>query len=194
MKDQVTHQFGDKIRKIRERKGVTLKDVASRIGVSESLVSQIERNKVSPSVDTLIAIADALNIDLEYLFRDYKKRKGLSIIREGSRTVHTQEGLAFEELSIISENDDEYAIEAFVLTIDPDYKKEDKEYGHKGQELGFILEGEADITYGGETHMLKAGDCVSFPSDVPHSLRNRSKKKMKALWIVTPPRLFSSNA
>ena len=193
MKSQVTHQFGDKIRKIRERKGITLKEVAAKISVSESLVSQIERNKVSPSVDTLIAIADVLNIDLEYLFKDYKKQKGLSIIREDARTVHTQEGLIFEELSIISENDNEYAIEAFVLTIEPDYKKEDKEYGHKGQELGFILEGEADITYGGETHKLKAGDCVSFPSDIPHSVSNLGGKKMKAVWIVTPPRLFSSN-
>ena len=48
------YTFGEKLRTVRERKGLTLKEVAGQAGVSESLVSQIERNKVSPSVDTLL--------------------------------------------------------------------------------------------------------------------------------------------
>ena len=61
-------RFGEKLRAVRERKGYTLKVVAQRAGVSESLVSQIERNKVSPAIDTLLVLADVLDINLEFLF------------------------------------------------------------------------------------------------------------------------------
>lgn len=63
------YRVGEKIRLVRERKTLTLRQVAQQAGVSESLISQIERNKVSPAIDTLLSIADALDIDLEYLFR-----------------------------------------------------------------------------------------------------------------------------
>ena len=65
VKEKMKYLFGHKLRTVRERKGYTLKDVASRAEVSESLISQIERNKVSPSIDTLLLIADILDIDYE---------------------------------------------------------------------------------------------------------------------------------
>ena len=65
---KVPYHFGEKLRQVREHRGYTLKVVAQRAGVSESLVSQIERNHVSPAIDTLLALADVLDINLEYLF------------------------------------------------------------------------------------------------------------------------------
>jgi transcriptional regulator with XRE-family HTH domain len=59
-------KFGEKIRAVRERRSLTLREVAEQAGVSESLVSQIERNRVSPALDTLLSIADVLDLDLEY--------------------------------------------------------------------------------------------------------------------------------
>ncbi|MDR3123762.1 MAG: helix-turn-helix domain-containing protein, partial [Treponema sp.] len=58
------YNFGGKIRAVRERRSLTLREVAEKAGVSESLVSQIERNRVSPAIDTLLALADALDLDL----------------------------------------------------------------------------------------------------------------------------------
>ena len=65
---KVPYHFGEKLRTVREKKGYTLKVVAQKAGVSESLVSQIERNKVSPAIDTLLNLADVLDINLEFLF------------------------------------------------------------------------------------------------------------------------------
>ena len=189
MKTQVHHRFGDKIRKVRERRGITLKEVANKVEVSESLISQIERNKVSPSVDTLIAIADALKIDLDYLFRDYKQTKHLTFVRPEDRAIQMREGISYEQLSTITE-DDEYAMQALLITIAPDYEKDDPEYGHKGKELGFILEGHGEIVYGSKSYRISAGDCISFSSDIPHTLKNLGRTDMKAVWIVTPPKLF----
>jgi len=61
-------RFGEKLRKVRENKGYTLKMIAKAAGVSESLVSQIERNHVSPAIDTLLALAEGPDINLEFLF------------------------------------------------------------------------------------------------------------------------------
>ena len=70
---QVPYRFGEKLRTVREKKGYTLKVVAQQAGVSESLVSQIERNRVSPAIDTLLTLADVLDINLEFLFEEYRR-------------------------------------------------------------------------------------------------------------------------
>ena len=77
---KVPYHFGEKLRQVREHKGYTLKVVAQQAGVSESLVSQIERNHVSPAIDTLLALADVLDINLEFLFEEYRKEIPLNLI------------------------------------------------------------------------------------------------------------------
>ena len=182
--------FGDKIRIVRERKGITLKEVAIKANVSESLVSQIERNKVSPSIDTLLAIVDALDIDLEYLFKDYKKNKKVHIVRMDERNRLILKNVKYEQLSILTEPSKEHSIEAISLEIQPGGEKGDIEYGHVGNELGIILEGKGELLYGTEVYELNEGDSVSFSSDIPHNLKNVGKKILKAIWVITPPRMF----
>ena len=85
IKSKMKYKFGEKLRTVRERKKLTLKDVAFEAGVSESLISQIERNKVSPSIDTLLLIADVLDIDYDYLFSDYRQKRKVAIVRKKDR-------------------------------------------------------------------------------------------------------------
>ena len=87
MKKKYRHAFGSKLRTVRERKGLTMKQVAAQVGVTESLISQIEREKVSPSIDTLLSISEVLEIDLEYLFRDFRTDKAVTIVRKDDRNV-----------------------------------------------------------------------------------------------------------
>lgn len=182
------YRFGEKIRNVRERKGITLKEVAKMVSVSESLVSQIERNKVSPSIDTLLTIADALQIDLEYLFRDYKKSNLVDIVRAGKGDSIVQPGVVYHQLSIMPEAQDEYAIEAFMLEISPGKEKGDSVYGHPGKELGIIQEGRGELLYGTQRYVLEEGDSISFPSDIPHILRNTGTELLRAIWVISPPR------
>jgi transcriptional regulator with XRE-family HTH domain len=188
MKSENGHRFGEILRAVRERRGITLKQVAGKVGVSESLISQIERNKVSPSVDTLINIADTLEIDLEYLFRDYKRKKNVTLVTPEERTRRVFEGVTYEHLTTLSDPVDEYSMEALMLTLDGNTSRGDKEYGHRGRELGIILEGTAQLSYGDKQYDLKAGDCVSFDSDIPHNLSNSGSAPLRAVWIITPPK------
>ena len=187
--NQTRYRFGNKLREIRERRGVTMKALGAEVGVSESLLSQIERDKVSPSLDTLIAITDALEIDLEYLFRDLKKQGSVSLVKKESRNSHTIEGVKYQHLSKITDQQQEHNIEALLLTIPPRHKKGNREYGHIGMEMGFIIQGKGELEYGNEKYLLEEGDSISFSSDIPHTLYNRGEDKLEALWIVTPPKI-----
>jgi len=190
LKDTIKHRFGDKLREIRERKGITLKSVADAIGVSESLVSQIERNRVSPSIDTLFAVADALGIDIDYLFREYRHKRKVQIVRrEEQKTVATSQ-VHYTQLSVMHDYSEEHAIEAFLMEIEAGGEKGSNDYGHPGRELGYILDGYAELIYGTDTHPLRKGDSISFTSDVPHVLRNTGPDTFKALWVITPPRML----
>jgi len=187
------HHFGEKIRKIREKKGVTLKDIAAKIGVSESLLSQIERNRVSPSIDTLFAIADVLDVDYEYLFKDLHRKRAVCIVRKSdARSVETN-GVRYTQLSMVKNFNEKHAIEAYVIEIEPGRARGSEDYGHPGMEFGFVLEGRGKLYYGGDEYELRKGDSVSFASDTPHLIKNTGRSLFKALWIITPPKMIFFN-
>lgn len=166
-----------------------MRAVAQSAGVSESLVSQIERNRISPSIDTLLAVAEALEVDLEYLFADWKRTKRVSVVRRGDRARRTVEGVRYEQLSGMTDTSEQYGIEAVMIEVPPGRARGNAVYGHPGKELGVVVSGSAQLSYGTETYLLEEGDSVSFASDIPHVLRNVGKRTLAALWVNTPPRL-----
>jgi transcriptional regulator with XRE-family HTH domain len=180
---------GKTIREIRKKQRMTMKEVAEKIGVSESLISQIENDKISPSIDTLLKIAEVLNIDFDYLFKQFKKDNPINIIHKNKRTKILRDGILYELLSKI-EADDEHKIEAYYLEIKTGNKRENKTYGHNGWELGIILEGEAKITIGNQEYLVKPGDSFSFKADKPHIIENAGDNILKSYWIITPPKEF----
>ena len=185
------YRFGEKLRAVRERKGCTLKQIAAAAGVSESMVSQIERNKVSPAIDTLLAIAEALDINLEYLFEEFRQKRKVYIVRDGERRTRSEGEVRYEELARPAENNGTYALESFMITLPPGTRTHRGSYGHLGRELGVIIEGEAEFAYEGETYTLKQGDSISFSASIPHTLANNAGTTLKAFWVVTPPQRFA---
>lgn len=187
------YPFGNKLRTVREKKNLTLKKVAAEAGVSESLISQIERNKVSPSIDTLLTIVDVLEVDLEYIFKDYRKKRAVNIVRSDERNSRTIGSIIYHQLSsIVSLEGKTHDIEAYLIEIPVNGESGSSEFGHAGKELGFIMDGEGILEYGGYNYKLQKGDSVSFASDIPHKLKNDGEKKLVAVWVTTPPRLFIS--
>lgn len=188
MKKKPNYCFGEKLRAVRERKGLTLKDVAGQAGVSESLISQIERNLVSPSIDTLLVLADVLDIDYEHLFSEYRQKRKVTILKADERGTIHQKNVIVQQLSKNSKETNGPAIEAYLLELAVDGEQGNREYGHPGWEFGVILDGCAELTYGNESYFLNAGDSVAFPSSVPHIFKNSGSETLRAIWVVTPPR------
>jgi quercetin dioxygenase-like cupin family protein len=156
--------------------------------VSESLVSQIERNKVSPAMDTLLALVEALDLDLDYLFADFKRDRTIKVVRKKERGSFTKPGGILYERFAQVEGEHRDGIEAYSITLAPGAKTGSTEYGHPGWELGIIEAGRADLTVGNQTHVLKPGDSASFRADSPHVLANGGKETLRVFWIVTPPK------
>ena len=174
---------------VREKRGMTMKSLAEQAGVTESLISQIERDKVSPAVDTLLSIVQALNIDFDYIFADVRKTKPVQIVRKDARGRYESSGVVYEQLSGCG-TDNEHGIESYYLELEPGKEKGSGEYGHIGMEMGIIISGKCELEYGTERYPLASGDSVSFSSDIPHVLRNTSSGKLKCFWVVTPPKGF----
>lgn len=184
------YMFGDKLRAVREKRKITLKEVAEKAGLSESLISQIERNKVSPAIDTLLDIIEILEIDLEYIFSDLKKPKIVNLVKKEKRNKIVLDKIVYEQLSRIIEKDDNHGIEAFFMTIDVDGQSGSTEYGHIGKEMGIIVKGNGEFCIGNEKYELSEGDSISFAADVPHILKNTGKTPLLAYWVITPPKRF----
>jgi transcriptional regulator with XRE-family HTH domain len=182
------YQFGEKIREVRERKRLTIREVAEKAGVSESLISQIERNRISPAIDTLLGIIDILEIDPDFIFRDFKKDRLVHLVRMNEKKCAVIDGVIYEQLSRTFSSSEEHAIEAYILEIPPGGKSGNDEYGHIGNELGVIIQGEGECTVGKQRIVLKKGDSISFAADAPHQLKNIGKKPLRAFWIITPPK------
>lgn len=184
------YAFGHRIREIRERRQMTLRDTAAQASISDSLLSQIERDQVSPSIDTLLRILDVLEIDMEYLFRDYKRPGRVQIVRRAERRLVTSGPARYELLSRLEDQDPEHGLEAYLLELPPGEERGSTEYGHIGQEMGVILEGRAEFCYGSETFILEAGDSITYQSTMPHRLLNRGAHNLRSIWIISPPRMF----
>jgi transcriptional regulator with XRE-family HTH domain len=186
-----TFRFGEKLRTAREKKGMTLKAVAMQAGVSESLVSQIERGRVSPAIDTLLSLAQVLEIRLEYLFEEYNRRGAVHVIRSGERRSIHEDDVVYEELSRPGEQDGGHSIESYLITIPAGEATHRGHYGHMGKEMGFIMEGTACLRYEDREYVLSQGDSVSFSAGAPHTIENTGDGLLKALWVVSPAGRFS---
>ncbi|MFP4365056.1 MAG: helix-turn-helix domain-containing protein [Spirochaetia bacterium] len=182
------YRFGDKIRSIRERKGITLRKAAESAGISESMLSQIEHNRVSPSIDTLLSISDALEMDVEYFFRAYKQNREPQIVRKNQGGRFTQAGISYTNLAKMGRSGEAPGAEALYIELEPGTSKNNTEFGHPGEEIGYIIQGNAKLLYGNGSWELTSGDSVSFSSSVPHRLENTGETPLRALWIVSPPR------
>src|SRR5574344_1267976 len=187
---RVPYHFGEKLRMVREHKGYTLKTVAQKAGVSESLVSQIERNRVSPAIDTLLALADALDINLEFLFEEYRRERPVQIIRADERRKLAEDDVMYEELAKPDESEKENVFEAYVVKVPAGSHTHRGSYGHIGRELGVITRGTALLKYEKKEYTLNEGDSVSFPAGTPHTLENAGTGDLEAIWVVTPPQRF----
>lgn len=187
---RVPYHFGEKLRQAREHKGYTLKVVAQQAGVSESLVSQIERNHVSPAIDTLLALADVLDINLEYLFEEYRKDRPVQIIRATERPTVKEEDIIFEELSHPVTSDKENSIESYILRIPEKSHTHRGSYGHLGREFGIVTQGKAKLVYENQEYIINEGDSISFSAAVPHIIENIGDCELRAIWVITPAQRF----
>jgi transcriptional regulator with XRE-family HTH domain len=185
-----TYNIGEKLRKLRLKKKISLVDLGKHTGLSPSMLSQLENGKLVPTLPTLTRIAMVFDVGLEHFFTDRSKLKLFAIVRAGERMRFPERAgvpdpaYYFECLAFSVQ---EKAMQAYLATFQPRHQPSQEHY-HEGSEFIFVMEGTLGIHIHGEEHVLKAGDSVYFDSSEPHSYRGLEEAAV-AVVVTMPPRL-----
>ena len=165
-------------------KQLTIKEIAERANVTSSLLSQIENNKANPSINSLMAIAKALNVPIGSFFDDFDSEPTYDpVVRAGQRKIlKTQSGVTFYLLTPELKN---HVIE-FIYNVYEKGGSTGEMYSHAGEECGLVLEGRLEVVYEGNIYILEAGDSIILNSNKPHKLNNVYDGKTIAVWVDSP--------
>lgn len=187
-------QIGEHLRARRHELGLSLRDLADRLGVSPSLISQIERGRANPSVSTLYQLVAELDVSLdELLFEDRTDRAdrrapdapatGGPVQRATERhRIRLASGVIWERLTTLSEPGIEFLY--VIYEVGGASSPEDAFQRHNGHEWGYVLSGTLQVTVGFRQYLLEAGDSLSLESTTPHRLANVGDTPVHAIWFV----------
>lgn len=177
-------RIGPRIRSLRTSQGLTLRLLAERAGLTESFVSQVEREVASPSIASLQRIARGLGTTLGALVAD--ERSNGRLVRLGERRRVAYPGLRSADEFLT--NDPAGRLQVILSTIEPGGGTGDEPYTHDSdEEVLVVLEGSLDLWVGDEHFVLDEGDAIAYPSRVPHWNMNRGRRRARVLFCITPP-------
>ena len=166
--------IGRRLAAHRTRLGLRVAELARRVGVTPSLISQIEHGQSRPSVSTLFALAQALDVPVDAFFRESPGPApapvdGRYLVRKRDRAVIDIEGgVHWERLTRATIDH----LDFFELIYEPGAQSHPRQYTHPGTEMVLMISGQLEITIGFERYSLDPGDSIDFPSSMPHRYVN----------------------
>ncbi len=201
--------LGKKIRAIRTAKDMKITEMSRLSGLTTSMISQMERGLISPSIETLKKIGNALDVPLSFLFETDSGRTPLGVNVQPAQPVQEQSELPPVnlygaspvvhaharkrlspgdgiELQLLNPNLNG-PIEFIYNVYQPHSGTGQEKYSHPGSECGLVLTGELVVEIEEETYVLRAGDSITFDSTKPHAKRNLSDQVCTCVWANVPP-------
>lgn len=200
-------EMGERLRAARRARSLSLRDLAGRLGVSPSLISQVETGRASPSVATLYAIATELEVSLDDLLftgrtgsapgraDDLAPGGGAALaaavlaasatpVQRASdrRHIRLASAVTWERLTTSSEPGVEFLLVTY--EVGGASSATDAFQRHAGHEWGHVLSGRLHVTISFEDYILEPGDSISIDSSIPHRLWNDGDEPVRAIWFV----------
>ena len=181
-------RVGEKIKRLREAKRLSLKEVADFSGFSTALLSQMENHLVSPSLGTIIKLAKAFGVKVGDFFGE-TEGEPFTIVRKDERktisrfasTDGVKYGYSYESLGF--DKKDRH-MEPFIVTLEPATIKTSKTSVHEGEEFIFVLEGEMEVLLGSHADILYPGDSIYYNSNIPHRVQCHEDRITKILAVL----------
>jgi len=176
--------IGAYLKSVRQMYGLSQRELAKRAGVTNGLISLIEQNRVSPSVSSLkkvldgipMALADFFTLELAGKPQVFFPRADLADVGSGKVELRLVGGrLGARSMSILHER---YAANA-------DTGEEIS--AHAGEEGGVVVKGKIELSVGGDSRVLDAGDAYYFKSSIPHRFRNPGRDVCEIVSASSPP-------
>lgn len=174
---------GERIRSLREQRGLSVRKLAERTGLSTALISQVERNITDPSLQTLRAVAKVLQTPLFDLFAA-PDTTDVAVVRAEARTAlrSPHGGITYTRLSPGAGR-----IEVLEGVLEPGASSSDEAWSHPSEECVIVSEGQLVVEVRTQTHILGPGDSCYFDSRLPHRYYNESGRRTRFTLAITPP-------
>ena len=168
-------ELGEKIKELRNKQGLTQEELADRAELSKGFISQLERDKTSPSIATLEDLLQCLGTTLGEFFMEEQE----------------EEQIVFTEEDFFVKKDEEYKNQ--IKWIIPNAQKNCMEKGgetcldnpHEGEEFGYVLKGKVEIHLGKRSYIAKKGDAFYYKADKTHYLKGIEQTEL--IWVTSPP-------
>jgi transcriptional regulator with XRE-family HTH domain len=186
-------KVGNRLRQERERHGISLRELARRVGVSPSLVSQIELDRVNPSVSTLYALVTELGMTMSDVFgespapaprvvREARHEDGFVTLPESRTVINLASGVRWERLTPRGDPDVEFL--HVVYPVGAESCPEDALLRHGGREYGYVTSGTLGVKVGFDEYELGPGASIAFDSSSPHRLWTIGAEPAHGIWVV----------
>ncbi len=182
--------IGRQVRELRKRQRMTGADLAVQTGLSVGMLSKIENGLISPSLNTLQTLANALRVPLVQLFSGYEEVRGAMHVKAGEGVAidraGTRAGHHYTLLGHIGSNESGVVMEPYMIRLTSESDRFPT-FQHEGIEFLYMLEGEIDYRHGDQLYPLKPGDALLFDADSPHGPENLVKLPSLYLSIISYP-------
>lgn len=178
-------EVSTRLRIVREKYGLSQRELAKRAGVTNGTISLIEQNRVSPSVSSLKKVLEGLPMSLAEFFTFELSESKPSPFFEGDSLPNL--GNEKIEFCLVGSGVKERNMCIMRERYQPHSDTGVEMLRHEGQEGGVVVRGELELTVGEETRVLKAGDAYYFDSSLPHRFRNLSDEICEVVSANSPP-------
>jgi transcriptional regulator with XRE-family HTH domain len=182
------YAIADKLRTLRLRRSMGLKQLAEHTGFSPAMLSRLENGRLTPTLPTLVRIALVFDVGLDYFFTDPRKRHSVAITRRSERNVFpsdpklTPVSWHFETLDFRA---NERRINCYLGHFHNLPEDKVQSHSHPGIEFLYLIQGHLEITIGVERYTLGPGDAIYFDSIQKHSYRSLRKSQCTAVIVTT---------
>lgn len=171
---------GDRIRHLRQRQKLTLQVLADLAGISVGFLSQVERDRATPSLGTLAAIAGALGENIDYFINTPTLAEVVTRADRRERFAVDADSLSYE---ILSANVPGGVMTSFIIHVPPGFASE--KASHQGEELVLVLEGQITLRLEETQLELTAGDSLHFMGETPHAFETPDTAGARLMWTGT---------
>lgn len=176
--------IGNRLRRLREMNGMSQRALAKKAGVTNGIISMIEKNRNSPSLATLKKILDAIPIPLADFFTEGTMPKMRKFFKAGELHEFGSSGFSFKQVGVNLGNK---SMQILHEHIEPGADSGIDMLRHESEEGGVIIKGTIELTVGGEIQVLEAGDAYYFDSRIPHRFRNIGEDEAEIVSACSPP-------
>lgn len=181
--------IGLRVRQHRKEAGLTVSELAAAAEISPGMLSKMENGQISPSLNTLQTLAQALNIPIALLFSMFEQRRDCSYVRAGEGVIIRRRGTKVgHQYQLLGHSlGGDVVVEPYLITLTEDAVPYTA-FQHEGIEFIFMLSGEVEYAHADRNYHLKPGDAILFDSAAPHGPVTLMQTPMTYLSIIIYPR------